>query len=213
MNEYEYEPLRGLPEELPEGEEVVWQGEPTWRGLARRVFHVHALGLYFGALILLHASYEWLQGVDPASVLVGVGWQLGLTVTALGILSVMALAYARTTVYTITTRRLVIRSGVAVPMMINVPWDSVQAASLRQCRDGTGDIAFEMMPEKRAAYWALWPNVRPWHYSRVQPMMRGIQSPEIVAQTLARTVTGQGWSGEDAAPREDVTIGSAIAAS
>jgi hypothetical protein len=215
MNEYEHEPVRGLPEELPEGEYIVWQGEPTWRGLARRVFRVHALGLYFGALIVAHASYEWLEGVEPASVLMSAGWQLSLTAIALGILSAMALAYARTTVYTITNRRLVIRSGVAVPMMINVPWDSVQAANLRQCHDGTGDIAFEMMPAKRAAYWALWPNVRPWHHRRAQPMIRGVHSPETVAQLLAQTVTNENWAAASAAPKAvtGVAIGSAIAAS
>ncbi len=213
MNEYEYEPVRGLPEELPEGEEVVWRGEPTWRGLARRVFHVHALALYFAAIISAHAVYQWLQGAEVAALLGSVAWQLGLTCVALGILSLMAFAYARSTVYTVTTRRLVIRGGVAVPMMINIPWESVQSASLRQCRDGTGDIAFQMISGTRMAHWALWPNVRPWHLSKVQPMLRGIEEPDAVARALARTVTGENWAPAGDRAVAGVGAGGAVAAS
>ena len=33
--EHEFEAARGLPELLPAGERVLWQGSPDWRGLAR----------------------------------------------------------------------------------------------------------------------------------------------------------------------------------
>jgi hypothetical protein len=213
MNEYDHEPVRGLPQELPEGEEVVWQGEPTWGALARRVFHVHAMGLYFGALMVIHAIYQSLRGVDAVSVLSSAAWQLGLAVVALGILSLMALAYSRSTVYTITNRRLVFRTGVAVPMMINIPWDAVQEANLRLCRDGTGDIAFKLAPDERVAYWALWPNVRPWHLGHVQPMIRGLESPEAVAKMLARTVTGESWTAGRSGRETGLASGDPVVAS
>ena len=199
MNEYESEPVRGLPEELPEGETMVWQGEPTWTAIARRVFHVHALALYFAALIIIHLAYQLAQGASLAATLPSVTWQVSLGLVALAILSVMALAYARTTVYTITNQRLVIRFGVAVPMMINIPWDAVASAGLRKCSDGTGDIALTLVPEKRMSYLTLWPNVRPWHYGRVQPMIRGVSEPTAVAAKLARVVTGDTW--QQAAPK------------
>jgi hypothetical protein len=164
--------------------------------MARRVFHVHGLALYFSALIGIHLAYKLVQGETLATALLGAGWQLSLGLVALGILSVMALAYARTTVYTITNRRLVIRFGVAVPMMINIPWDSVSSAGLRQCSDGTGDIALTLYPEKRMSYLTLWPNVRPWHYGRVQPMIRGVEDPKAVAAMLAKIVTGETWQQE-----------------
>ncbi len=213
MNEYEYEPVRGLPETLPEGEAIVWQGEPAWRALACRVFHVRTLAIYFSALILLHGIYQWLQGVDAAAVVFAAAWQLGLAAVALSILSLLALAYSRSTVYTITSRRLVVRSGVAVPMMINIPWDSVESADLRRCRDGTGDIAFRLAADRRAAFWALWPNVHAWHLGRVQPMIRGIQSPEAVARLLAKTVVGESWTGAGESPAADVATGGAIVVS
>jgi hypothetical protein len=134
-----------------------------------------------------------MQGEALAAAVPGVTWQLGLGLLALGILSGMALAYARSTVYTITNRRLVIRFGVAVPMMINIPWDTVASAGLRECADGTGDIALALVPEKRISYWTLWPNVRPWRYSGVQPMIRGVSDPATVAALLAQIVTGESW--------------------
>ena len=45
------EPIPGLPEELPEGERILWRGGPDWKSLAMHVFHVRAVAIYF-ALIL-----------------------------------------------------------------------------------------------------------------------------------------------------------------
>ena len=213
MNEYEYEPVPGLPEELPDGEKIVWQGAPAWRALARRVFRVHALAFYFAVLIAIHDAYQWTQGADPAALVTSVLWQLSLAAVALGILSAMALAYARSTVYTITNQRLVMRGGVAIPMMINIPWERVQAANLRLCRDGTGDIALQLVADRRVAYWALWPNARPWHFGNVQPMLRGVESPESVADAMARTVTGDHWAPAGKRGDSGVMAGPAIAAS
>mgnify|MGYP001823060630 CR=1 FL=1 len=188
MNEYEHEPVRGLPEYLPEGETLLWQGEPRWRSLALRVFHVRTIGLYFALLIAIHLASQLLQGVQAGAALLGAGWQLGLGALALGILSLMAYLYARATIYTLTDRRLVMRIGVAVPMMINIPWETIESADLRDFGDGTGDIALTPVPGKRLSWWALWPNVRPWRYARVQPMLRGIPDAQEVARLLAGAV-------------------------
>ena len=39
MRRREPEALWGLPEDLPSGERIVWQGQPVGRGRALRVFH------------------------------------------------------------------------------------------------------------------------------------------------------------------------------
>jgi hypothetical protein len=188
MNEYEHEPVRGLPEYLPEGETLLWQGQPGWRPLALRVFHVRSVGLYFALLIAIHLASRLLQGEPAGAALLGAGWQLGLGALTLGILSLLAYLYARATIYTLTDRRLVMRIGVAVPMMINIPWETIESADLREFGDGAGDIALTPVPGKRLSWWALWPNVRPWRYARVQPMLRGIADAREVAGLLARTV-------------------------
>jgi hypothetical protein len=192
MNEYEHEPVRGLPETLPAGENIVWQGEPRWQAMAARVFHTRMLALYFGLLIALHFGSRLLAGDALEAALASASWQLGLAGATLGILSLMAYLYARSTVYTLTNRRLVIRFGVAIPMMINIPLDTVESASLRDLGNGTGEIALTLLPGFKASYWALWPNARPWHYSRVKPMLRCIPQAESVAASLAAIVARDG---------------------
>ena len=49
MSEYATEPVKGLPELLPTGERMLWQGQPSWRALAIRVFHVRKIAIYFGS--------------------------------------------------------------------------------------------------------------------------------------------------------------------
>ena len=40
FSEHDSEPLKGLPEALPAGEQVLWQGAPAWRGLALDAYRV-----------------------------------------------------------------------------------------------------------------------------------------------------------------------------
>ena len=70
MIEYEYEPIPGLPGELPEGEQVLWQGTPSWESLAKRVFQVYTLSLYFILLIVAHLIFRVMDGA-PASMISG----------------------------------------------------------------------------------------------------------------------------------------------
>ena len=50
-HEHEFEPQYGLPERLPAGENILWQGSPDFVTLARRVFHIRTLALYFALLM------------------------------------------------------------------------------------------------------------------------------------------------------------------
>jgi hypothetical protein len=188
MNEYEHEPVRGLPEDLPAGEHIVWQGEPDWRGLARRAFHVRKVLFYFGLLIAWYLAAQSADGVASGVTATGVLWTFSTGALALGMLYLLAWIYARTTVYTLTNRRLVLRFGVALPMMINLPLEKLEAADLVQYGRGMGDIALTLTPGERISHWALWPHARPWHYSRVKPMLRAVPGAAVVADLLAREV-------------------------
>jgi hypothetical protein len=77
-------------------------------------------------------------------------------------------------------------------MMINIPLDSVESAALREFGDGSGEIALTPVPGTRMSYWALWPNARPWHFSRVKPMLRCIPQARSVAARLAGLVGPDG---------------------
>ncbi|MEQ8514619.1 MAG: photosynthetic complex putative assembly protein PuhB, partial [Chromatocurvus sp.] len=119
-------------------------------------------------------------------------WQAGLSVVTLGILGSLAWLFARSTVYTITNKRIVLRFGVAIPMMINLPFDRLHAADLRGFSDGSGDIALRLEDGERISYWALWPHARPWTFSPVVPMLRNVPDAQRVASQLAAVVAARG---------------------
>ncbi len=187
MNEYEYEPIRGLPEELPAGEYIVWQGEPEWQAMARRVFHVRGVALYFLLLTGWYLSTRLQAGASLPEAMVASSWAFALGLSALCILLGMAWLFARSTVYTLTNRRLVLRFGVAIPMMINVPLERLESADIAQYGQ-YGDICLTLTEGDRISYMALWPHARPWHYARVKPMLRGLPNPEVTAALLADVV-------------------------
>ena len=58
-HEHEFEAAPGLPEALPAGEHILWQGSPDWKLLAVDAFHVKRLAIYFSLMIALHAVMIW----------------------------------------------------------------------------------------------------------------------------------------------------------
>ncbi|MFC7690375.1 hypothetical protein ACFQY5_13045 [Paeniroseomonas aquatica] len=66
MREHENEPIWGLPEQLPAGERILWQGRPDWRALTRRALHLPLLAGYFALLLATHAVAALLEGTAPA---------------------------------------------------------------------------------------------------------------------------------------------------
>ena len=55
--EHEFEAALGLPEPLPRGERLLWQGAPDWRVLAVAAFHIRKLAIYFAAMLAVQAMY------------------------------------------------------------------------------------------------------------------------------------------------------------
>ncbi len=188
MREHEYEPIPGLPEKLPEGEYIVWQGRPSAKAVATRVFHTRTIALYFAVLVAVHVVYRLMDGAIMADILLDTAWQAALSAIAVGMLTFLARLYARGSIITMTNKRLVMRSGVALPMIVNIPWSNVHRAGLRVCTDGTGDILLTPVDDRRLFYFMLWPYVRPWHFRPVQPLLRGIEQPHTVASRLAEVI-------------------------
>ena len=188
MREHDDEPIRGLPEALPAGERILWQGAPEWHALARRALHLWKVALYCIILLAWNATAAVMGGATIGDAFVHTMWILPLPMLAVGILAVLGWLYARTTVYTLTNRRLVIRSGVALPMAVNLPFSTIKSASLKTYGDGTGDIPFVLAGDDRVAYAQLWPNVRPWHFNTPQPMLRAVPDATNVAQIVGRAL-------------------------
>ena len=188
MNEHEFEPVPGLPERLPPGERQLWQGSPQWQALARRAFHAGPIAIYFGVLLAWRAGTALVTGESVVQTLVAVMWLAPLALVALGILALMAWLSARTTVYTITDRRVVMRVGIVLSVTFNLPFRVIQSAALMTHTDGTGDIPLALAGEDRISYLHLWPHTRPWRIARAQPMLRCVPAAASVAALLSRAV-------------------------
>ena len=113
---------------------------------------------------------------------------MGLIAAAL--LTALAMLSARTTVYTITSKRLVMRIGMALPVTINLPFNQIDGASLRLFANGSGDIPLKVTAKERVAYLLLWPHARPFHFAHPQPSLRCIANADDVAGLLAAALAG-----------------------
>lgn len=185
MAEYEYEPVPGLPERLPPGEVLLWQGAPRWQSLAVHAFHARKVALYFLALLLLLLGWKLTGEAPLIAALGGALWLTALATVAVGLLVLLAWATARATLFTITNRRVVMRFGVAFPMAINLPFVQIATAGLRVYADGTGDLPLTLSGLVNASYPILWPYARPWRWSPPQPMPRAVPDAARVAEILA----------------------------
>jgi Bacterial PH domain len=197
--EHEFEAQFGLPEQLPAGETLLWQGQPLPGQVARRIFHVPALIVYFALMlmwrvaVLVHDGQPLFDALRSSLVL------LLLAGTAVAMVVALARLTASTTVYTLTDRRIVMRIGIVLTVTYNLPLRSIDAANLRPLGDGAGDIALTLKGDTRIAYLHLWPHARPWQLTRPQPMLRGLANAEAVARQLAAA-----WAVANAQPAQPV---------
>lgn len=198
LTEYDHEPVRGLPGVLPSGEQLLWQGSPHWLSLALNAYRVRMLGVYFALMVLARGVYLLTEGAGLTAALTGLVGPAIFSLIALGILMGIAALSAYRTVYSITSKRLVIRQGVALESTINLPFTVIDSAKMQQRNDGTGDIALQLRRGHRVSYVWLWPHVRPWRITQPEPALRCIPQPHQVGDILARAFTAH----EPAATRE-----------
>lgn len=183
-DDFEIEPIRGLPERPPEGEEILWQGRPDALALARQSLLLYWVAGYFGLLTL----WRYVSVIDlmPAGQAFGAAVPfviLGLVVC--GLLYLTALFQARATVYTVTSARVVMRIGAALNLTLNIPYREIGNAALDLRKDGSGTIAFETTGKARLSYLVCWPHVRPWHINPTQPALRAIPDAAHVSGIIA----------------------------
>jgi hypothetical protein len=195
-------PPRGLPDHLPEGERILWQGAPQTAALARRTFHGRAIAIYFAVVLAGVVAAHLADGASLAATALAVLWVAPLAAGAMGLIMLFAWLTARTTVYTVTNRRLVMRVGIALPATINLPFATIGSAGVRTFPDGTADIPLALTGPDAVAFLMLWPHARPWRLSRAEPMLRAVPDGAQVAAILARALAaaaGQPVQAVDAA--------------
>jgi hypothetical protein len=183
FSEHDSEPVHGLPGVLPAGEHVVWQGAPEWRSHALNAYHVRSLTLYFSLMVLARGGYLLVDGASLLDALTGMVGPAVFAAIALAIMAGIAILSARSTV---TSKRVVIRQGIALESTINLPFAVIESAALKLRRDGSGDLALTMQKPHRVSYVWLWPHVRPWHLLQPQPSLRSLADAETAADRLSR---------------------------
>jgi hypothetical protein len=198
VHEHEFEPQYGLPERLPASERLVWQGSPSWTLLARRAFHADKVAIYFALLL------AWRFGATLSD---GAGLVPALRSTA-SLLLLLAWLTARSAVYTLTDRRVVMRIGIVLTVTYNLPLARIDRADLRPFGQGdAGDIALVLEPATRIAWLHLWPHVRPWRVSRPQPMLRSLPEARRVSALLAAAWSqANGVAATPSAPAESSRV-------
>ena len=182
-DDFQFEPIRGLPARPPEGEEILWQGAPDWRALALQAMSLRWIMAYFALLALWRVAVDWDRNLTAG--LQGAALFLVLGLAACAILTAIAWVLAKTTVYTVTNRRIAMRIGAALTVTLNLPYRWIGSVDMKRGPFGTGDLALTLLGEDRLSYFVCWPHVRPWRLRLTQPALRCIPDPDRVARLIA----------------------------
>jgi len=183
--EHEFEAQLGLPEKLPKGEFILWQGAPDFKAVTLRVFHMRALLIYFGILL----AYRLFSGIYDGDAIASLGmsmlWMTLLSATCLGLVAYFAHLICSTTLYTLTDRRIVMRIGIVLNMTFNLPLSKIQSAGLNVGENGIGDIPLKLDSTSKIALFHLWPHAKPGAWANPEPMLRCIPDSQKVASLLS----------------------------
>lgn len=182
------EAIPGLPEHLPPGEYVCWQGAPDWKDLAVNGFHVRKLAFYFALLLVARVVVQSSTGVPVAETVASTTLLALLAASVLVFIAFYAWLAARAARYTLTNRRLVIRCGATLAMTINLPFEKVASADLRVRKNGHGDLPITLTKGDRPSWIILWPHVKPFSLTRVRPMLRSIPDAQQVGEKVGKAL-------------------------
>ena len=181
-----------LSENLPNGEQLIWQGHPERRALATRAMYLKYIAFYLVVLIAARTGYLIMDGEPVATWSGMLVWQVLASALVMLLIVGLATVYSRTTRYSLTNERLIIKTGAAITIHINLPLQQITAADLREYSDGTGDITLQVSRAEKLYWLLLWPNVRSWWIRPLRPVLRGLRDAQAVAHLLVKEVGEQG---------------------
>ena len=187
-------PVRGLPGRLPPGEHILWQGSPMWMPLARRLLLVRWIAAYFAGLV------AW--GLVSSSAPFGAAITLGLGIVACSLIALFAWGVQRTTIYTITNRRIVIRFGIALSKCVNIPFRTIGSVALSPGpgESGAGDLSLTLTEPLKLGFLQMWPHVRPTRVKEPVPVLRMVPGASHVGALLTRALVDAVPGGRRVAP-------------
>jgi hypothetical protein len=182
--EYELEAQYGLPEKLPAGEQILWQGSPDFWRTAKDIFYIRPIIGYFVFVVLYQIIDGFLLDNTLRSIFISAIWMIALSVVCIGMVASLAYLTSSTTVYTITNHRVVMRIGIALTKTFNVPFKQIVSADFTESKDSFGHIPLRINENTKIAYFHLWPHARPARFSHPEPMLRNIPKVKEVAKIL-----------------------------
>jgi hypothetical protein len=150
--------------------------------------HVQAIAGYFGLLLAWRLLTVWTVSHDVRETAASTVPLLLVAATAFALIALVSRLIAKTTVYSITSKRIVMRYGIALPVTVNVPYNVIGSADLKSYPDGSGDIAFAVQGPNPLGYYHLWPHARGWRVARPQPSFRSLEEAAEVANVLAKAL-------------------------
>lgn len=183
-DDFKFEPVHGLPEELPAGEHILWQGAPNPLRLAKDAWGLNWVLGYFALLAVIRVIMVAPDMSLTAAMVQGVPFLVAGVIVALLLLGI-ATIQARSTVYTLTNKRVAMRIGAALTMTLNLPYVCIGNAQAAVRPSGIGTIAFELIGDSRVSYLMTWPHVRAWHVRRTQPAFRAVPDAARVSAIFA----------------------------
>lgn len=183
-DDFAFEPIRGLPERPPEGEVILWQGQPNWLRLSVDSLNVWwVLGYFIFLFVWRFISVSDLMPIYQA-ILVSLPFlALGLIVTLL--LMLVGFIQANATVYTITNKRVVMRIGAALTVTLNLPFTEIENAAIASSSKNFGSIVIDTKQDSKFSFLVLWPHARAWHFKKPQPSLKCIPNAAEVAEILS----------------------------
>ena len=202
--EHDHEPVPGLPGRLPEGEHILWQGAPSSAKVSRQVMKTRWIAGYFAVLVTWNITAGIYDGRLPSEILFSSGALAILSTIAIGLLEAFAWGVQKTTLYTITNKRVVMRIGVALSATFNLPFTRIVSADMREGPDGTGDIALTLKPGDRLSWLVFWPHVRGFNKGVLMPQMICLKDVAIAGNVLSAALAGSRTAG-DALPQRSAT--------
>ena len=152
--------------------------------MAVDVFHIRKIAFYFLVMLVVQWADLYASGVTWRDWLMPCLTSVLLAGLALITIAAWAWLSARTALYTITDRRVVMRVGIVLSLTFNLPYKRLVAADLRVLTQGCGDIALRLAAEDQIGFFHLWPHAKGLEIKRPLPALRCVPDAQAVGDLL-----------------------------
>ena len=187
----DFDQFKELPAPLPVGERVIWQGKPSFKGLALRSFHIREVAIYFGLLMAWKLWSNWSHGASLAEAATSVAWLVAPAVSAIAVLAGLAWLFRRAAClhHHHQAGAVSVRRGAADDHERAAEQD--RQRRVENLSRWLGRYSAGALNSDRVSYVLLWPHVRPWRLRTPEPMLRALPDAALAAARLSEALTGQ----------------------